>query len=696
MMEALGVLQPTVARAALWTMLLLFPVASVVGEEPAKPDKPAKELRDPREVHLADLRQLTFAGENAEAYWSPGSDELILQATFPPHECDQIFRLRPEQPGQLDLVSTGKGRTTCAYFFPTGDRILYASTHLADAACPPKPGHSQGYVWPLYETYEIVTAKPDGSDVVALTDNEVYDAEATVCPRDGSIIFTSTRDGDLDLYRMAPDGSNVQRLTDTPGYDGGAFFSSDCSQIVWRASRPKEGEELDDYRRLLSEDLVRPGKLELWVASADGSEARQVTYLDAASFAPYFFPSGDRILFSTNHGDPMGRDFDIWAVDVDGTDLERITYAPGFDGFPMFSPDGKSLAFSSNRNQGKPGETDVYVARWIDSPPAAAEAHAAQPESAADRFIASAEWLADDARDGRGIGTDGLEQARVWLAERFVAAGVEPGAGDGRFEQAFELPAAGERRSADATSVAGDQRPPAAVELVGEREIGHNVIGRIPAAANKARLPGALVVGAHYDHLGFGGLASRVPDVYEPHNGADDNASGTAAVLEVARAVVERRGELRRDVYLVAFAGEESGLRGSTHFVEQPPPGLELEKLVAMLNLDMVGRLRNNRVTALGASSAVEWPDLLTPACDRAGLLCTQSSASHASDQTPFAAAGVPVLHFFTGIHDDYHKPSDDPSKLNAAGGAQIAALVTDLTLALAAREAPLSFRAIP
>ena len=353
------------ARASLLSMTLLS--MSLLAAMPSLGEEPAKELRDPREVHLAEVRQLTFEGENAEAYWSPDGEELILQSTHPPHECDQIFRLRPDQPGKLSLVSTGKGRTTCAYFFPSGERILYSSTHQADPACPPRPGFSQGYVWPLYATYEIVTARPDGSDVAALTDNDVYDAEATICPRDGSIIFTSTRDGDLELYRMNADGSNVRRLTDAPGYDGGAFYSADCTQIVWRASRPKEGEELDDYRRLLSENLVRPSKLELWVARADGSEARQVTHLDAASFAPFFFPAGDRIVFSTNHGSDNGREFDIWAVDVDGTDLERITYTPGFDGFPMFSPDGRWLAFASNRNQGKPGETDVYVARWVAS-----------------------------------------------------------------------------------------------------------------------------------------------------------------------------------------------------------------------------------------------------------------------------------------------------------------------------------------
>jgi Tol biopolymer transport system component len=339
--------------------------AQRVRAQPSPHDAPKRTLHDSRETHLKDVRQLTREGENAEAYWSPDGEELILQSTHPPYPCDQIFRMNVKD-AKMTLVSTGKGRTTCAYFTADGKRILYSSTHVESEACPPTPDFSQGYVWPLYDSYEIFSALPDGSDLRQLTDNSFYDAEATVCPVDGSIIFTSTRDGDLELYRMDADGSNVKRLTHKPGYDGGAFFSRDCSRIVWRTSRPESNEELGDFRRLLKQGLVRPSKLEIWVADADGSNARQVTELGAASFAPYFFPSGKRILFSTNHGSESGREFDLWAVNTDGTDLERITYTEGFDGFPMFSPDGKYLAFASNRNQGKPGETDVYVARWLE------------------------------------------------------------------------------------------------------------------------------------------------------------------------------------------------------------------------------------------------------------------------------------------------------------------------------------------
>ena len=341
----------------------LFAIASAAGL--ATPEANAQGmLHDERETRLSDVRQLTFGAENAEAYWSPDGSELIFQSNRAPYQCDQIYRMSVSDPAALTLVSTGHGRTTCGYFTADNDRLIFSSTHAADAQCPAPPDRSQGYVWPIHDTYQIYSAARDGSDLIALTDTEAYDAEATVCPVDGSIVFTSTRDGDLDLYRMDADGGNVRRLTDAPGYDGGAFFSPDCSMIVWRASRPS-GETLEDYRALLADGLIRPGELEIFVANADGSEPRQVTRLGGANFAPFFFPDGQRIIFSSNHHDPAGREFDLFSVDVNGADLERITYVPGFDGFPMFSPDGRQLAFGSNRNQGQSGETDVYVADWV-------------------------------------------------------------------------------------------------------------------------------------------------------------------------------------------------------------------------------------------------------------------------------------------------------------------------------------------
>lgn len=781
-------------------------------------------LHDPREVRLADVRQLTFGGENAEAYWSFGGDRLVFQSTRPPYACDQIFTmpaLETGAAGRTDplLVSTGKGRTTCAYFLLGDERIVYASTDAYSESCPTPPDFSQGYVWPIDPDYELFVTRADGSapdERVRLTENRAYDAEATVCPEDGAIVFTSTRDGDLDLYRMNADGSEVKRLTSTPGYDGGAFFSADCSKLVWRASRPR-GADLEGYQRLLGENLVRPSRLEIWVADADGGNARQVTDLGAASFAPYFFPDGERILFSSNYGDPKGREFDLWAIDVDGTDLERVTFTSGFDGFPIFSPDGRWLAFGSNRNQGQPGETDVYVARWVE------DAAATTVERPADRFAADAAWLADDLREGRGVGSAGLEAAGAWLEARFRELGLAPAGEGGGYRQSFPVtvavsPAPGTALAIDDEAVAAEQWTPLAFAAKGPAEgevvaagfgivapdlgiddyAGVDVAGKValvrrfvpareefrdveverrhsdlrlkaflarergavavlfadladpeapsqdeaplpklsandlgdaglPAAAisralatrllegsHRARLAveieretapafnvlgrlepagGArdgkvVVIGAHYDHLGRGESGTMEHGSTDVHNGADDNASGVAALLEAARRLSEGREGLGRAVVFAAFSGEERGLLGSAHLVRQPPAGLEPANVVAMINLDMVGRLRDETLTVFGTESAAEWDGIVGAACAAAKIDCrTRGDGYGPSDQTSFYAADVPVLHLFTGTHDQYHRPSDDAATLNATGGSRIAGLTAELAVAAAGRE---------
>ena len=319
------------------------------------------------EVHLSDVRQLTSGGENAEAYWAFDGSQLIYQARKPGAECDQIYVLDPES-GDTRMVSTGMGRTTCSYYYTSGNEILYSSTHHHIAACPPNPDFSMGYVWPVYETYDVFASNLDGSGLRQLTTEEGYDAEATFSPAGDRIVFTSARDGDLELYSMAPDGSDVIRLTDRPGYDGGAFYSPDGSKIIWRAHYPGEGPELEDYRRLLSQGLLRPGELEIYIMDADGSNQRQLTQLGGANFAPYWHPSGEKIVFSSNHHDPDGRDFEIYMINLDGSGLTRITYSEGFDGFPVFSPDGQHLVFGSNRNNGGTSDTNVFIGEWIENP----------------------------------------------------------------------------------------------------------------------------------------------------------------------------------------------------------------------------------------------------------------------------------------------------------------------------------------
>jgi len=323
------------------------------------------------EKHLKNIRQLSFGGENAEAYFSFDGKQLTFQSKRDGSKCDRIYSMNIDG-SAVKQVSNGEGRTTCSYFFKGGKRVIYASTHSGGKDCPPEPDRSKGYVWPVYGDYELYTSKADGTDIQRLTNVPGYDAEATVSPDGKNIIFTSERDGDLDLYTMDIDGKNVKRVTSEVGYDGGAFYSPDSKMIVYRRSTPKTEAEITRYKDLLSHDLVVPTIFEVWVMNADGSNKRQVTNLASASFAPFFTPDGKRLIFCTNYFDENKTDrrrqpnFDLALINLDGTGLERVTFNGTFDGFPMFSPDGKKLVFASNRNAAKPGDTNVFIADWVN------------------------------------------------------------------------------------------------------------------------------------------------------------------------------------------------------------------------------------------------------------------------------------------------------------------------------------------
>ncbi len=328
---------------------------------------------DPREGHLTDLRQLTFGGENAEAYWSPDGKKLIFQSTRDGAACDQMYVMDLGS-GETQRVSSGRGRTTCGFFaYPAGDKLLYSSTESSGAACPPKPDRSRGYVWPL-EAHDVYMAAADGSGSTLLLGGPGYDAETTMAFDGSRLVFTSTRDGDLELYTARADGTDVRRITHEAGYDGGAFFSPDSTKLVWRASRPT-GDALDRYRLLLKENLVEPHGLEIVVGDVDGKNSVFVTKNGRNNFAPSFLPDSRHVIFASDvHDGGGGRrmpNFDLYVVDPEGPvtltgtpALERITFADAFDGFPMFSPDGRYLAFASNRGGGAPGETNLFVARW--------------------------------------------------------------------------------------------------------------------------------------------------------------------------------------------------------------------------------------------------------------------------------------------------------------------------------------------
>jgi Tol biopolymer transport system component len=323
-------------------------------------------LAVPGETRFGAVRQLTFEGENAEAYFSADGGRLIFQSTHGELKCDQIFTMKLDG-SERRMVSTGKGRTTCSYFLPDGSRIIYASTHLGGDDCPPPAPRGAKYVWAVYPSFDIFSVLPDASDLRRLTDAPGYDAEATVSPDGSRILFTSARDGDLELYEMRPDGSGQRRLTQAAGYDGGAFYSPDSKRICFRASRPADKAAEDEYRNLLAMGLVEPTALEIYVMDADGANLRQVTRNGAANFCPFFHPSGRKLIYSSNKDDPRRRNFDLYLVDLESGAEERVTFHETFDGFPMFSPDGKKLVWASNRNNQKPRDTNIFLADWIEN-----------------------------------------------------------------------------------------------------------------------------------------------------------------------------------------------------------------------------------------------------------------------------------------------------------------------------------------
>lgn len=367
-------------KIQLFGLLAALLLLSACGSDAGSTDQTTQEdtgapaadtLRYEQEANLKNLRQLTFGGDNAEAYFSFDNSKLVFQAANEAWDapCDQIFYMpltgyAGERP---PMLSTGKGRTTCSYFMPGDTTILYASTHLGGDECPETPPVVNGkYVWPIYESYDIFVADLEGNIKQQLTDHPGYDAEATLSPDGSKIVFTSTRSGDLELWTMNTDGSELTQVTDELGYDGGAFFSPDGTKLIFRASRPKTEEAQATYKALLAQGVVQPTEMEIFVCNVDGSDLQQITDLGGANWAPYFHPSGEKLLFSTNHHVEGGRQFNIFSINLDGTGLKQVTFDKTFDAFPMFSYDGKYLVFSSNRNNGGTRDTNVFLAEWQD------------------------------------------------------------------------------------------------------------------------------------------------------------------------------------------------------------------------------------------------------------------------------------------------------------------------------------------
>jgi len=324
---------------------------------------------EPQETRFANLKQLTFGGENAEAYWSQDGQWITFQSTRDGRTCDQQYVVRADGTG-MKMVSDGRGKTTCGWFLPGGERLFFSSSTAHDASCPVRPDPSKGYVWPL-DKYDFYTVNRDGSDMQRLTHYDVYTAEGILSPDGKSIVFTSLKDGDLDIYTMNVDGTNVKQLTNTPGYDGGPWWSPDGTKIVYRAHHPKDTTELREYQELLTQGLIRPSKVELWVMDADGSNQRQITALGGANFGPSWSPDGSKIIFSSNFFAPRSGNFELFLVSADASmagpdQLEQVTFNDSFDGFPIFHPDGTKLLWASNRHGSVTGETNLFVAdfRW--------------------------------------------------------------------------------------------------------------------------------------------------------------------------------------------------------------------------------------------------------------------------------------------------------------------------------------------
>ncbi|MCO5259856.1 MAG: M20/M25/M40 family metallo-hydrolase [Crocinitomicaceae bacterium] len=618
-----------------------------------------------QERNFKNLKQLTFGGDNAEAYFSPDGKKLTMQVTNPKEgvECDQIYELdlSIENPSFKDmkLISTGLGRTTCSFFMPDGKHILYASTHEGNHSCPAPPKSKDGkYLWPIFPEFDIYVADLNGKIVKQLTNTPGYDAEAVLSPDGKKIAFTSMRSGDLEIYTMNVDGSNVKQVTFGLGYDGGAFFSHDSKKLVFRSSRPKTEEEIKEYKDLLSQGLVAPTNMEIYTVNVDGTDLKQVTNLGKANWSPYFHPSDKSIIFSSNHHSTHGYDFQLFMIDVDGTNLRQITFESNFNAFPMFSPDGKKIVFASNRIPENPKETNVYIADWVET-----DAAEVVQDGQLKKHLS---YLASDELEGRLTGSKGEEKAANYLAQELKKYGLKPYEGNSylqKFNYKVRL------NPHDSTSVKDWH--------------GTNVVGVLDNGAKNT-----IVIGAHYDHLGRNEHhhSTQVNSEGQIHNGADDNASGTTALLELARIYSQNKTKEKVNYIFAFFSGEEDGLIGSKHLAESIKS--KYPNVSAMINMDMIGRLNHEKSLVVGGFGTS--PDF-APIIDKtkpAGFNITiDSSGVGPSDHTSFYLKDIPVLFFFTGTHMDYHKPSDDEEKINYYGLRMITSYVFRVANQLAEKD---------
>ncbi len=618
-----------------------------------------------QETCLQNIRKLTNGGDNAEAYFSPDGNSLTMQVTNPSAGilCDQIFlynlRKQPHSSENLQMISTGKGRTTCSYFLPDGQHILYASTHSKYDSCPPpvavRPDGK--YLWAIYPDYDIYIADLKGNIVKQLTNTPGYDAEAVVSPDGKKIVFTSIRSGDLELWTMNIDGTDQRQITNGLGYDGGAFFSHDSKKLVFRASRPRTEKEIYEYTELLKENLVAPVAMEIYTCNVDGTCLKQITHLGKANWAPFFHPSDNKIIFSSNYHSTKGYDFQLYMIDTAGENLRQITWESNFNAFPMFSPDGKRLVFSSNRQQGAPRETNVFIADWVDPD----EAESAQIENIKKHI----NFLADDKLQGRLAGSEGAKEAASYIKKIFVSLRLKPAFKKGYLQKFSYVWFSNPHDSSEQNKITVNTE---------------NIVAYLDNNASKT-----IIIGAHYDHLGLNDHNnSTLPNSKGLiHNGADDNASGVAGVLELARMFSNNKQIEKANFVFVCFSGEEDGLQGSKYFAEGVKK--QFPGVAAMINMDMIGRLDSSKSLIVGGiGTSPDFAGIIEKNKPAGYNITLDSSGIGPTDHTSFYLKDIPVLNFFTGTHNDYHKPTDDAGKIKYTNEKQIIDYVfrTAITLA--------------
>lgn len=761
---------------------------------------------------LKYITQLTFEGEKSgEAYFSPDGSEIIFQSVRDGNKFYQIYKMDTKG-GDAKLISTGKGKTTCSYFSPDGKKVIYSSSHLDPKSEVEEPKGKKGYSWDFEKSMDIFQANPDGTELKQLTNSKGYDAEATYSHDGKKIVFTSQRDGDLELYIMDSDGKNQKRLTNHKGYDGGAFFSPDGKKIV--------------FRRFDNE-----GNAQIVIIDSDGKNEKYLTNTKGINWCPSFHPNGKHIVFSSNFEDK--KNFELYLMGTDGENLRRITFDKSSDVLPIFSPDGKKLMWTSTRKDKK---SQVFIAYFTQEV-------LLEPKMSTKTLYKDVKFLSDDKLEGRGSGTKGGEIAAKYIAESFKKTGlkypypkwnyfqefkVTVGLKEGKknslkfgdknftFKKDFSVLSmsdskkikgdvvfAGygitapeynyddykgldvknkivvllrhEPQEKDTKSVFNGDKPttyselwykafnakkhgakgiillngnnytdkedllmqikgigssgnvglpfihlknniasniflkeafdiakiqstidtnlrPQSFKLKTKVEIStdlqrddkkaHNVIGIIEGTDKKLKNE-VIIIGAHYDHLGMGGETSlSTSKKHEIHNGADDNASGTAALMEVARkfAIIKNN---KRTIAFMAFSGEELGLVGSSYFNNNSLFGKN-KKVVAMINMDMIGRLEDEKLTIGGVKTASGFKKIVNDVNSKYDFkLSYFDDGFGPSDHMAFYLKGIPVLFFFTGIHNDYHKPSDDYFKINYPGLNKITDYVTEVVFTI-------------